>query len=878
MTFLNWAMLAALAAVAIPILIHLLNRQKATVVDWGAMRFLLESLTSRSRRILIEEIILMALRCLAVALLVLALARPFMPSRSNVPWALVLPMILMAAISAGIAAAVWSSKRTRWILLGVGAVLFVGALSASGIEFWLQGKQWSLSGGERDVVILIDGSTSMTIPVDGQTNFQRAVEEARAVVEACRPADAISILVAGPVPRPVIANPITDRQDIEDALRRVAPTGGTMRVIDSLVAAGSSLAQGSNPAKKIVVITDGQSLGWDPRNEARWQFLAAGLKELPIPPQIVCRTLPLPKTLRNAAVGDIRFSRQVVGTDRPVRIDVALLNTGSTSIEPQSVELLVDGVSVARQDAGEMTAGAAETVRFDHQFEQPGLHVIKAKVLSDDQIPGDNETARVIDVVDSLPVLVVEGDPSDRPLDGAASFLTIALTPGDEDATDATTPAPAPAAAPKKAAVKDKDKEASPTTPEDKLGRLVTLTTVGAPDIQSVSDFHPYRLVVLANVPKLPQATMASLRRFVQDGGGLLIVTGDKVLPSFYNTWMTDGGGLFVPALLGKRLSLADSPAHLAQKTFSHPALQLLAEATQSDADRAIITAYWGLQVDQKDVNIRIAGLFDTGDPAVVERKVGKGYVLMTAVALDRRESNLPSLKCYVPLVHELAYYLASPALAQTNVRPGSEFVLEMPAKSAEIAKRNADRTKQGPVPGPGAEVVTPTQQRISANTSITPAGLRVTFAGTYEPGLYHLVLSKTAADDYTARPAAKEGLPFVVLNDADEGRMTSLTESEFDAIGSQVNFFHAANTTEMVAAVADNVPGEEMWKYLAIALLVALLAEIGLTRWIATQRRMHSVETVAFGPAIVDVQTFRERAKALVSVSNRPSGSASKA
>lgn len=72
MTFLNWAMLAGLAAVAIPILIHLLNRQKATLVDWGAMRFLLESLTSRSRRILIEEIILMVLRCLVVALLVMA--------------------------------------------------------------------------------------------------------------------------------------------------------------------------------------------------------------------------------------------------------------------------------------------------------------------------------------------------------------------------------------------------------------------------------------------------------------------------------------------------------------------------------------------------------------------------------------------------------------------------------------------------------------------------------------------------------------------------------------------------------------------------------------------------------------------------------------
>ncbi|MBE3123447.1 MAG: BatA domain-containing protein, partial [Planctomycetes bacterium] len=85
MIFRNLIMLAGLAAVAIPILIHLLNRQRATLVDWGAMRFLMESLTSRSRRILIEEIILMALRCLVVALLVLAMARPFLPSRTTIP-------------------------------------------------------------------------------------------------------------------------------------------------------------------------------------------------------------------------------------------------------------------------------------------------------------------------------------------------------------------------------------------------------------------------------------------------------------------------------------------------------------------------------------------------------------------------------------------------------------------------------------------------------------------------------------------------------------------------------------------------------------------------------------------------------------------------
>ena len=48
MTFLNYIMLIGLAAVAIPILIHLLNRHKAKLVEWGAMRFLLASLASRT--------------------------------------------------------------------------------------------------------------------------------------------------------------------------------------------------------------------------------------------------------------------------------------------------------------------------------------------------------------------------------------------------------------------------------------------------------------------------------------------------------------------------------------------------------------------------------------------------------------------------------------------------------------------------------------------------------------------------------------------------------------------------------------------------------------------------------------------------------------
>ncbi|MBM4017917.1 MAG: VWA domain-containing protein [Planctomycetes bacterium] len=864
-----------LLAVAIPILIHLLNRQKATVVDWGAMRFLLESLTSRSRRILIEEIILMALRCLIVALAALAMARLFVPTRSVIPWAIVLPAMLTAAVCAGIAAAVWSSHRARWALLAAATVLFGGSVAATVVENYLQSRQWSLSGGERDVAILIDGSTSMNVAVDGQTNFKRAIDEARAVIEACRPADAVSIIVAGPVPRPVMASPTADRKELEAALKKLAPTGGSMRVARALAAAGASLGQGHNPAKKIVLVTDGQNVGWDLRNESQWQFVAAGLQEFPVPPQVVCRTLRLPKTLRNVALADIRFSRKVIGTDRPVRIDVTAANAGTTVAEPLSIELAVDGAAVARQETAEMLPGASETVRFDHRFGRPGLHVVAATVLSEDEMPADNAAVRVLEAIDKMPVLVVEGDPSTRPLDGAAAFIEIALAPLEDEPPEEPRPAepppPPPPAGKPAGKPAEKAKDAGPR-PEERLGRLVALTTVPAPEITAVKDFHKYNLVVLANVPQLPQAAAAALKAFVQDGGGLLIVPGDKVVPAFYNAWMSDGGEPFVPAALARRRAMADAPAHLGLKTFTHPALALLADAAQSDADRALVTACWTLDVDQKDQAVSIGGRMDTGDPFLAERRVGKGFVAVTAVALDRRESNLPSLKCFVPLVHELAYYLAAPTMAQTNVRPGSEFIVELPWKSAETAQKERERAKRMPLDGQAVEVLTPSDQRAAASVAATDAGLRVVFPATYEPGLYHVVLPPKAAEHYSLPPAGKKGLPFVVLGDPEESRLAALTDADLQSTGKFVPIFRAETTSHMISAVTGQVPGEEMWKYLAVALAAALVAEIGLTRWIAVQRRMHMIETVSFGPATVDAQTFRERARSLLAVPNQSS------
>src|SRR5262249_60775228 len=73
--------LTGLAALATPPIIHLLNRRRYDVVDWGAMRFLQVSEVTR-RRLLIEEILLMLLRIGLLAVFVFGLASPWLQSET----------------------------------------------------------------------------------------------------------------------------------------------------------------------------------------------------------------------------------------------------------------------------------------------------------------------------------------------------------------------------------------------------------------------------------------------------------------------------------------------------------------------------------------------------------------------------------------------------------------------------------------------------------------------------------------------------------------------------------------------------------------------------------------------------------------------------
>ncbi|MDZ7620880.1 MAG: BatA domain-containing protein, partial [Patescibacteria group bacterium] len=76
MTFVTPALLAGAFLVAVPILLHLVMRQKPRRLEFPALRFVARRHETNQRRLRLRHLLLLLLRAGAIALLALALARP----------------------------------------------------------------------------------------------------------------------------------------------------------------------------------------------------------------------------------------------------------------------------------------------------------------------------------------------------------------------------------------------------------------------------------------------------------------------------------------------------------------------------------------------------------------------------------------------------------------------------------------------------------------------------------------------------------------------------------------------------------------------------------------------------------------------------------
>ncbi|MFA6632701.1 MAG: BatA domain-containing protein, partial [Kiritimatiellia bacterium] len=571
MLFLHPYLLLGLAGIAIPVIIHLFNRRNAREIKWGAMRFLMDSLMSRRRSLLLEEMLLLAARCLIAGCAVLAMARPFVPAGSSFPWWLVLPLGLLGIVFFGMSFAL--GRYRRWQVLAWLACLLCLGLSAASI---LLEKRLSLNrfagGAARDVALVIDGSSSMTLEVNGESNFSRALKEAARLVEEAPRGVAFSVIVAGAVPDPLVPAPVTDRKYVQTALEQAIPVHGVLRAPDALAAAAASLAQGSQAAKQIILIGDGQSEGWQTDDLESWRFLDEAFARLPAKPRVFVRVLDLPQGIRNLTLKDVAFSRPVVGTDRDVRVDVTLANTGREAVTPARVTLHAGGPEKVDRSVGQMEPGSERVVSFLHRFDTPGAQVVEARVVAEDELASDDSMRRVIQVMRTLKVLVVDDGRAVRLFDRAGGYVALGLMPSAKELLRETSKR---GAAPERARFLMEPE----LTAVSGLGLKRSLTG--------------YAVAVLADVPSLPAEQAAQLADFVRRGGSLLLIHGARADAAFFNGWQNEGEPV-APLALGACVTAAPTNAQAAVKiasdTFRHPALALFRES--GDLADAVIECY----------------------------------------------------------------------------------------------------------------------------------------------------------------------------------------------------------------------------------------------------------------------------------------------
>src|SRR5438874_4069573 len=86
MSFLIPSLLGFLALSSVPIIIHLLNRRRFMRVDWAPMKYLKLTIKTNRRRLRIEQLILLAIRTLAIIVLICAIARPVLSSTGLGAW------------------------------------------------------------------------------------------------------------------------------------------------------------------------------------------------------------------------------------------------------------------------------------------------------------------------------------------------------------------------------------------------------------------------------------------------------------------------------------------------------------------------------------------------------------------------------------------------------------------------------------------------------------------------------------------------------------------------------------------------------------------------------------------------------------------------
>ena len=627
----------------IPILIHMLNRQKTEPIAWGAMQFLLESPLKMRRKRRIDNWLLMLVRMAVVGLVVLLLARPV--ARTH------------------------DLKTTA----------------------------------PMDVAVVIDHSLSMGMRgggggAAGETLFEQGVDEAERISKMLPSGGTMSVVLAEHSPRMITAAPVkmglTERAndgtpkgqwaaDLQ-ALRKLRPGTQKANIAPAVAAARDLVTHGNNGRKWILIISDQQRTNWDPGNEGAWK-LAEGNVDMSDPRAAGTAIWDMPLVagsaasgggLPNVSVRSLMVLPKFVGVHRPTQILATVANSGGTDISSIPLRLYLDGRPVAEQQVGHLSPGESNTVRFDYYFPQAGSHWIKVESTLADALDADNATYGAVNVWPKLRVLVVDGALTPAAGYPAAAFLEAAMQPVD--------PAVDPVALiePRTISVSEFSKE-----------RLEDYPVVVLNDVPRMSAGMVDQLAARAQAGNGVWVILGPRTEpgFIKD-----VLAKSQLAPG------TTTGVAHAPAA-----GAAVAPVGMDIREPQNPAVALLTDSGEHSALADVaVRSWWNFSPLSTEMRTVVSTTTPGGgDPLILEMSLGKlgGRVVIWTLPSNRQWSNLPLVSGFLPLVNETLFHLASGQESgePRQVDSGSPLVWTGPAAhaidSASLITPEGDRRSLTP-------------------------------------------------------------------------------------------------------------------------------------------------------------------------------------
>jgi len=464
--------------------------------------------------------------------------------------------------------------------------------------------------GPREVVVLLDRSYSMSYG----DRWQDAVESARGVLTSLEPQDRASLIFFDAS----AAAPNRSTSEVDRLLRSLdeAAVGsrGT-RYGPALKLAESILADSNLPNKELILISDFQRAGWNGEEDARF---GGTVRVIPMPVAGEA-TDEVPE---NAAVVDLDLRRDAFSGRERVTVAGRITRTGGTEARTVAVTLAIDGREMETREVA-LEPDDATVVAFE-PFTLPGSFTRGEVSLPADELTPDDARRFVLSNLPGASILLVrESSPGGR----SSLYLERALSVAGSSGYRVDVRSPA---------------------------------ALGA----ELSE----RSVVIVSDVALAGSSAENLARFVSDGGGLLLISGEA-------TRVPQAAADLLPAQISTPVDRSD-PGRLGFIDYSHPILEPFAGPDGGDFSRARFYRYRGLVPSD---SARILARFDDGTPAIIEGRQGRGRTIVWASSADNFWNDLVLQPLFLPLLHQTVDYLTGHAPVPDSYVAGDVLDLSDP-------------------------------------------------------------------------------------------------------------------------------------------------------------------------------------------------------